>query len=42
MEVFALFVLACILGLLPAHIAQSKGPDFGVFWIYGVVRRCRR
>ncbi len=37
MEIFALFVLAGILGLLPAYIAQSKGRDFGVFWIYGVV-----
>ncbi len=37
MEIFAIFILASILGLLPAYIAQSKGRDFGVFWIYGVV-----
>ncbi len=37
MEIFALFVLASILGLLPAYIAQSKGREFGVFWVYGVV-----
>ncbi len=37
MEIVAAFIVATILGLLPAYIAQSKGRDFGVFWIYGVV-----
>lgn len=32
---FGLFVVAALIGLIPAAIAQSKGRDFGTWWIYG-------
>uniref|UniRef100_UPI0011A454A4 zinc ribbon domain-containing protein n=1 Tax=Yersinia aldovae TaxID=29483 RepID=UPI0011A454A4 len=28
-------VIAAILGLIPAFIAQSKGRSFGLWWLYG-------
>lgn len=30
-------VIAAILGLIPAFIAQSKGRSFGLWWIYGTL-----
>ena len=30
-----LLILAVLIGVIPAFIAQSKGPDFVVWWIYG-------
>lgn len=32
-----LFVLAIILGLIPAAIARSKGRSFFGFWVYGAL-----
>lgn len=32
-----LFLIAAVLGLLPAAIAQSKGRSFFGFWIYGML-----
>ncbi|RRJ34371.1 zinc ribbon domain-containing protein [Pandoraea apista] len=29
------FLLAVLLGLIPAVIAKGKGRSFGVWWIYG-------
>lgn len=31
------FVLAGLLGLIPAFIARDKGRDFGTWWIYGAL-----
>ena len=31
------FVVAILLGLIPAFVAQSKGRSFIVFWIYGAL-----
>lgn len=31
------FVIACLLGLIPAAIAHSKGRSFIGFWIYGAL-----
>jgi uncharacterized Zn finger protein (UPF0148 family) len=31
------FVLAVLIGLLPAYIAQSKGKSFVLWWIYGAL-----
>jgi len=28
-------IIAAIIGLLPAFIAQSKGRSFGLWWLYG-------
>lgn len=30
-----ILVLAILLGLIPAMIAQSKGRSFGLWWFYG-------
>ncbi|BFI54614.1 zinc ribbon domain-containing protein [Yersinia pseudotuberculosis] len=30
-------VIAAILGLIPAFIAQSKGRSFGLWWLYGAL-----
>ncbi|AIJ06985.1 MULTISPECIES: zinc ribbon domain-containing protein [Edwardsiella] len=30
-----LFIVAALLGLIPAFIAQSKGRSFGAWWLYG-------
>ncbi|ELV7527139.1 zinc ribbon domain-containing protein [Edwardsiella ictaluri] len=30
-----LFIIAALLGLIPAFIAQSKGRSFGAWWLYG-------
>ena len=30
-------VLAALLGLIPAAIAQSKGRSFGLWWFYGAM-----
>jgi hypothetical protein len=30
-----IFVIAVLIGLLPAFIAQSKGKSFMLWWIYG-------
>lgn len=35
MEVLLILVLAAILGLIPANIAQKKGYSFGLWWFYG-------
>jgi hypothetical protein len=32
-----LFILAVLLGLIPAAIAQSKGKSFGLWWFYGAM-----
>lgn len=32
-----IFVVAILLGLIPAIIAQHKGRSFIVFWIYGAL-----
>jgi hypothetical protein len=32
-----IFVVAILLGLIPAIIAQQKGRSFIVFWIYGAL-----
>jgi len=31
------FLLAVLIGLLPAYIAQSKGKSFVLWWIYGAL-----
>jgi hypothetical protein len=35
MEYVVIFVVAALLGLIPAKIAQSKGYAFGKWWVYG-------
>lgn len=30
-----LLIIAAVLGLIPAFIAQSKGRSFGAWWLYG-------
>ncbi len=30
-------IIAALLGLIPAFIAQSKGRSFGVWWVYGAL-----
>ena len=30
-----ILVLAAVIGLIPAAIAQSKGKSFGLWWFYG-------
>ena len=30
-----IFILALLLGLIPAAIAKGKGKSFGLWWIYG-------
>ncbi len=32
-----LFLLAILLGLIPAAIAQSKGRSFVAWWLYGAL-----
>lgn len=32
-----IIILAAILGLIPAAVAQSKGRSFGVWWLYGAL-----
>jgi hypothetical protein len=32
-----IFVLAILIGLIPAAIAQSKGRSFGAWWFYGAM-----
>jgi hypothetical protein len=32
-----IFILAILLGLLPAFIAQSKGKSFISWWVYGAL-----
>jgi hypothetical protein len=29
------FIIAIVIGLLPAFIAQTKGRSFGLWWFYG-------
>jgi protein-arginine kinase activator protein McsA len=29
------FIIAILLGLIPAMVAQSKGRSFGLWWLYG-------
>jgi len=29
------FILAIIIGLIPAYIAKTKGRWFGLWWVYG-------
>lgn len=29
------FILAILIGLIPASIAKSKGKSFGLWWFYG-------
>jgi hypothetical protein len=35
MEIVVMLVVAGLLGLIPAKIAQSKGYAFGKWWVYG-------
>jgi hypothetical protein len=35
MEYFVILIVAALLGLIPAKIAQSKGYAFGKWWVYG-------
>ena len=35
MEYVIMLIVAALLGLIPAKIAQSKGYTFGKWWIYG-------
>ncbi len=30
-----MFIIAIIIGLIPAYIAQTKGRSFGAWWFYG-------
>ena len=30
-----LFIIAALIGLIPAMIAKSKGRDFATWWLYG-------
>lgn len=30
-----IFIIAVLIGLVPAIIAQSKGRSFGLWWVYG-------
>jgi hypothetical protein len=30
-----ILILAAVIGLIPAAIAQSKGHSFGAWWLYG-------
>jgi hypothetical protein len=30
-------VIATLIGLLPAYLAQQKGRSFGLWWIYGAL-----
>ncbi|HIJ97339.1 MAG TPA: zinc ribbon domain-containing protein [Desulfuromonadales bacterium] len=32
-----LFIIALLLGLIPASIAQKKGHSFSTFWLYGTL-----
>jgi hypothetical protein len=32
-----IFVLAILIGLIPAAIAQSKGRSFAAWWFYGAM-----
>jgi hypothetical protein len=32
-----ILVIAAILGLIPAAVAQSKGRSFGLWWFYGAM-----
>ena len=32
-----ILILAVLLGLIPAMIAQSKGRSFGLWWFYGAM-----
>jgi hypothetical protein len=34
-QFFAMWVLASLLGLIPAFIAARKGRNFGLWWVYG-------
>ena len=31
-----ILIVACILGLIPAFIAKTKGRSFGLWYVYGV------
>jgi hypothetical protein len=35
MEIVVTLIVAVLLGLIPAKIAQSKGYAFGKWWLYG-------
>jgi uncharacterized membrane protein YczE len=35
LEIFVILILAIIIGLIPAVIAQSKGQSFVLWWVYG-------
>ena len=38
-----MFIVAVLIGLLPATIAKGKGKSFGLWWFYGAARcRARR
>jgi hypothetical protein len=32
-----LFIIAAVIGLLPAAIAKGKGRSFGAWWLYGAL-----
>ncbi|MEI6213314.1 MAG: hypothetical protein WCP10_04345 [Desulfuromonadales bacterium] len=32
-----MFIIAVLLGLVPAAIAQNKGHSFSLFWLYGTL-----
>jgi predicted ABC-type exoprotein transport system permease subunit len=34
---FLLFLLAMLLGLIPAYIARAKGHSFFFWWVYGTL-----
>jgi RNA polymerase subunit RPABC4/transcription elongation factor Spt4 len=35
LEIYGILILAIIIGLIPAVIAQSKGQSFVLWWVYG-------
>lgn len=35
MELFVILLIAGGLGFIPAYIAESKGRNFGLWWLYG-------
>ena len=34
-ELIEIFILAILIGLIPAIIARNKGRNFGLWWFYG-------
>lgn len=36
-SIAAIFIMAMLIGLIPAAIAKSKGRSFGAWWIYGTL-----